>query len=78
MSTSNGMTVSDEIGWWTQALFPPKPDPAPQPESEPVDIAAMSMEEYVRNRDRLGVRDSNGILGTEIRPWQRTTATNKE
>lgn len=72
------MTAADERvandGFWV--LHIPKPWPpgiareiaqhdhgAAEPQPQPVDVAGMDMTEYVRDRDRLGVRDTGDFLG---------------
>jgi hypothetical protein len=37
----------------------------------PVDLNDMDMETYIKNRDRLGVKSSGDVFGTQ--PWSRTT-----
>lgn len=48
-------------------------DHAPEAPVDAAELAAMDLAEYAKHRDRLGVAESNGIHGAELRPWQKRT-----
>ena len=75
MADTNGLTNSDDLGFWALHLhemtpmgYAPPPEPEPMPAPEP-DLADMSLEDYAANRERLGLPDTGDLLG--IRPWRR-------